>query len=139
MRKFYYILILSLALLALMPQPAQASVTFTALLHRGHNGRYSNGDRQVSSGSSTGISIQITDTNGSQLYSGNTSHGRRKLHLTCSLGIMSRILSGQGTADTVICRFLPSWFPTKHQPQTRIKEDPNRLMPVVVLCRRLQP
>ncbi|MGI6317858.1 MAG: Ig-like domain-containing protein [Dethiobacteria bacterium] len=136
MRKFYYILILSLALLALMPQPAQASVTFTALAASADiTAGTVTVTGQVSSGSSTGISIQITDTNGSQLYSGNTSPtADGSFTLTCSLGINeSASYLVKATADNgdmpAFAFLVPDQTPAADQDK---KEDPNRLMPVVV-------
>ncbi|WP_054692994.1 hypothetical protein [Syntrophomonas palmitatica] len=89
MRKLSFILIiLAAALLALMPQTALASVTISALAASADMAAgTAMVTGKVSSGSPAGISIQITDTNGSQVYSGSTtSSSDGSFTLTCSLG-----------------------------------------------------
>jgi hypothetical protein len=139
MRKFYYILILSLALLALMPQPAQASVTFTALAASADIAAGTvTVTGQVSSGSSASISIQITDTSGSQLYSGNTSPtADGSFTLTCSLGMNGSasylIKATADNGDMPAFTFLvPGQTPAADAADQDKKDDPNKLMPVVV-------
>jgi hypothetical protein len=121
-----------------MPQPAQASVTFTALAASADIAAGTvTVTGQVSSGSSASISIQITDTSGSQIYSGNTSPtADGSFTLTSSLVMNeSDTYLVKAIADNVICRLLPSWFrhttPAADAADQDKKDDPNKLTPVV--------
>lgn len=138
MRRFLFILtFLTTALLGLMAQTAVASTTISALAASADmaTGKATVTGR-VSSGSPTSISIQITDTNGNQVYSGNAfSIADGSFTLTCSLGenrtanYLVKATANDGDMPA-FAFFIPGNSSTASQGET--DDDSGKSTPVVV-------
>lgn len=138
MRRFSFILIvLTTALLALMAQAALASTTISALAASADmRAGTVTVTGKVSSGSPASISIQIMDTNGNQVYSGDTSFtADGSFTLTCSLGenkaanYLVKATADNGDMPAFVF-FIPGKTSAASQDET--DDDSGKLTPVVV-------
>lgn len=136
MRRFSFILIIiTTALLGSMAQTALASTTISALAASADTAK---GTATVTGkvSSPACISIQITDTNGSQVYSGNTSStADGSFTLTCSLGgNVNADYLVKATADNGDMPAFVFLIPgnTSAAVQGETDDDSDKLTPVVV-------